>query len=131
MTFPPLSLTTILRCDAASGFMTGALLLAGSGPVATLTGLSQSMLFRTGLALLPIAAFMLLASMRKPPAPAAVMIIILGNAGWSIASLLATPLGLLSPNGTGQAFLTVQAVLVMLFAILEFSALRRLGIKSA
>jgi len=114
-------LRNTLLLDAATCVATGALLSLGSGPLSTLLGLPAALLFYAGLSLFPIAAFMLWTSLARP-APA-VWIVILGNAGWVLASVVV--LFGFSPTVLGYVFVIVQAAAVALLAELEYAGLRK------
>jgi len=114
-------LRNTLLLDAATCVATGALLSLASGPLSTLLGLPAALLFYAGLSLFPIAAFMLWTSLARP-APA-VWIVILGNAGWVLASVVV--LFGFSPTVLGYVFVIVQAAAVALLAELEYAGLRK------
>ncbi len=112
-----LPLATILRLDAITCLLMGALLLAAAGPVAALTALPQVLLFWAGVALFPVAAFMWLTASGRLPGRWPVMVVVLGNLGWVTASLAVALM--LSPNALGVVFLLGQAAAVLGFAVLE------------
>lgn len=120
-----LPLKTLLRIDAATCLAMGLLLLAASGPLATLTALPPALLFWAGALLLPIAAFMGATALAAEPHRLAVGFIVIGNIFWSLASIALPVAGLIAPNGLGLAFLVAQAAVVLLLAELELSAMRR------
>jgi len=105
-------LRNTLLLDAATCVATGALLSLASGPLSSLLGLPAALLFYAGLSLFPIAAFMLWTSLARP-APA-VWVVILGNAGWVLASVVV--LFGFSPTVLGYVFVIVQAAAVALLA---------------
>lgn len=118
-------LRRVLCVDAATGVATGALLSLEPARLAMLLGLPAGLLFWAGVALFPIAAFMLWTGLARDLSRPAVWTVIIGNAGWVAGSallLLAT-----APTGPGYAFVIVQAVVVALLAELEYVGLRRLS----
>ena len=117
-------LQVLLALDAATCAAMGALLLAGSGPVAALTGLPRPMLLWAGAVLLPIAAFMAIFSRAHVVPRWAATFVVLGNVGWVVASLALPIAELVQPNGLGWAFLLGQAAVVALLAKLELGAAR-------
>lgn len=120
------SLRSLLIVDAVTCAVMGVALATAALPLAALTGLPAVLLGGAGLALLPIAAFMAATAWR--PHPAALRLVVLGNAGWVAASLLllaAGPLaGWATPNALGVAFVLVQALAVAGLALLERAAAR-------
>lgn len=112
-----LPLATILRLDALTCLVMGALLLAAAGPVAALSALPQGLLFWAGAALLPVAAFIWLTASGRLPGRWPVLLVVLGNIGWVGASLAVVVM--LSPNALGVLFLLGQAAVVLGFAVLE------------
>lgn len=111
-TFP---LPALLRVDAATCAGMGGVLILGAAPVSELTDIPTPLLFWAGVALLPIAAFMLAVSAR--PAAALVRLVVAGNLAWVAASLAV--LVLVGPNALGATFLLAQAAVVSLLAWLE------------
>ena len=82
-------LRTILKLDAASCLGMAALTLPAAGALQFPLGIGSSLLQAAAAALVPIGLFMLwLGSRREAPA-AYVWLVILGNLGWTIASLFA------------------------------------------
>lgn len=117
-----LSLRPLLLLDAATCAAMGLVLDFGAQPLAALTGLPAGLLLAAGISLFPIALFMAMSAWR--PHPAAVWLIIAGNAGWVLGSLALLIPGLLAPTMLGIAFVLVQALAVAVLAWLERGALR-------
>jgi len=118
----PLSLNGLLGIDAVTCLGMGVLLVAASGPIAALTGISAPLLFWAGLLLLPTAAFMaLFARVRQVPAWAA-FVVIGGNLLWALASIALPLAGLVVPNALGWSFLIAQAAVVVVLTVLEWQA---------
>jgi hypothetical protein len=115
------SLRWVLGLDAATCAVMGALLVAAAAPLAGLFGLPQMLLFWAGVVLFPCAVLMAASAALRPPPPAMVWLVILGNAAWVIASL--GVLIVFAPNGLGSAFVTVQALAVVVLLVLERRAL--------
>ena len=118
-------LRRVLWVDTATCAATGALLALDDTLLAHLFGLPAALLFASGAALFPIAAFMLWTATRSRIPAAAAWLVILGNAGWVLASF--GVLALLAPTALGQAFVIAQAAAVALLAMLEVVGVRRLG----
>ena len=117
-----LSLQSILKIDAATCAAMGALLALASAPAAGLTQISAPLLFWAGLVLFPVAGFMFAcAQMRRVPMWATGLVVV-GNGLWVLASLALPLAGLIVPNALGWLFLVAQAVVVLVFAALEWGA---------
>jgi hypothetical protein len=122
----PKFLRAVLIADAATCVATGTLMSLGATALAGLTRLPETLLFGAGLSLFPIAAFIGLVASR--PSAAGVWIVILGNAGWVVGSLLVLAPGGIAPNALGTAFVIVQAIAVAALAELEVVGLRRMPV---
>ena len=126
---PTLRLSTLLRqallADAAVSGATGLLLAAGAGALAPLLGLPEGLLRGAGLLLLPYAAFVAWIGARRGGAPRnAVRAVVAINLLWALDSVLLLALGPVAPNGLGTAFVLAQALVVLGFAALQWTALR-------
>ncbi|PXX37857.1 hypothetical protein [Undibacterium pigrum] len=123
---PALSLRTILALDALTGLAMGLLLVAAAGLLSGLLGLPRDFLFMAGASLFPVAALVGFTSRagsdKKPPA-FLVWVVILGNLGWVIASILTMEVWF-EPTVLGFVFVSVQAVVVLAFSVLEYRGLR-------
>lgn len=123
MTLSPF-LRRILMLDGASCLAMGALLALAAGALAPLFGLDHQLVAGAGVALLPVGAFILWLGSRRAAHPALVWAVILGNAGWTMESVVVlaqTPA--ITPVGT--AFVTAQAAFVAAITLLEWAGLRR------
>ncbi len=111
--------------DAAASGATGLLLAAGAGSLASLLGLPEGLLRFAGLALLPYAAFVARLGTRDGGAARnAVRAVVAVNLLWTLDSVLLLALGPVSPNGLGTAFVLAQALVVLGFAAMQWTALR-------
>lgn len=119
------SLLTLLNLDALTCAGMGAALIGGADMIAGWTDIAASFLFWTGVVLLPIAAFMAISARLTPVRAWAVNIVILGNLGWSIASIVLPVAGIISPNLLGWVLILGQAIIVAAMAFAEFCAGRR------
>lgn len=98
--------------------------VAHSGPLSAQFELPQPLLLAAGLVLLPWAALLAWLS-AKPALPAASVWAVIGiNLLWVIESAALLLLGWVQPNMLGTAFVIAQAVVVVIFAELQFLALR-------
>jgi len=114
-------LKTILLLDSATCLLMSALLIAGAGFVSGITALPETLLFYAGVLLAPIGLFMAATALLWLGSAAAVWLIIVGNGGWVIASLVL--LVTVVPNGLGVAFVLAQALVVAVLARIEHRAL--------
>ena len=125
-TIDRLPLRTLLRLDAATCAVMGAALTLASTALSGLLGIPTAVLLPAGLALFPIAAFMLVAA--KGRATAA-RLVVAGNAAWVLASLALALV--VRPTPAGVAFVLLQAFAVAVLAALEWRALAREGAADA
>ncbi|MFZ6735685.1 hypothetical protein ACO0LG_27445 [Undibacterium sp. Ji42W] len=123
---PALSLRTILTLDAITGLAMGLLLVTASGLLSGFLGLPKDFLFLAGISLFPVAALVGFTSRAggetKPPA-LLVWVVILGNLGWVVASVLTMEVWF-EPSVLGFVFVSVQALVVLAFSTLEYRGLR-------
>lgn len=117
------SLRSILFIDAATCAIMGVLLTAGSGVASQVMQLPAALLFYAGLSLFPAAVFMTIVALRDIVHPTAVWLIISGNILWVAASFGLLASGWIAPNYLGAGFIAGQALVVALFARLEYAAL--------
>ena len=111
--------------DAAASGATGLLLAAGAGALAPLLGLPEDLLRVAGLVLLPYAAFVAWLGTRSGGAPRnAVCAVVAINLLWALDSVLLLALGPVEPNDLGTAFVLAQALVVLGFCAMQWTALR-------
>ena len=116
-------LRTILKLDAASCLGMAALVLPVAGALAGPFGIDANLLRASAAALIPVGLFMLWLGTRRQAAAGFVWLVILGNLGWTAASLSA---GASLPGITtlGQAAVAGQSLAVLVLAIAEWAGLR-------
>ena len=118
-------LRNALLLDAVVSGAAAILMAAGASLLSPLLGLPQPLLLWSGLALVPFVA-VLLALSRRPAMSRLMLVDIIGlNALWVAGSLALLVTDLVSPNLLGQAFIVAQAAAVGLFAVLQWSGMRR------
>jgi hypothetical protein len=123
---PQRFLRSVLFVDALTCLGCGTLMLAAARPLAELTQIPLGILSPAGIALLPIAAFMLLVGAAGTRSTAAVGAVVAGNLAWCAASLwLMTAVSL---AGWGYAFVAAQALVVLGLSLLELRAGIRSGV---
>lgn len=118
------ALSRILRLDAITCIAMGAALLVLGEFIARLTGLPSGLLFFAGVALIPIGLFMAATAAWWADRALPVWLIILGNAGWVVASLAVLAV-VPSIGKLGVAFVLAQAAVVAFLAYLEWRNLYR------
>ncbi|QAY77501.1 hypothetical protein [Sphingosinicella sp. BN140058] len=113
-----LFLKRILVLDAASCLGMGAILALAAAPLSGPFGLDTVVLRAAGLALLPVALFILWVATRDTLRPLPVWLVVAGNALWAAESfvLVATTPGI---TWLGQGFVALQALMVAGLALLE------------
>lgn len=118
-------LRQILLVDALITGATGLLLLLGADFLATLLDLPIGLLRYAGLILLPFVAFVFYLAAREQVQRSAIWLVIGINILWVAASIALLLSGWATPNGLGIAFVIFQAVVVGVFAELQYVGLRR------
>jgi hypothetical protein len=113
-----------LLSDAATSGATGLLLVTAAEPLAPLLGLPTTLLHGAGFVLLPYAAFVAWAGTRDTPPRWAVRAAIIINLLWTADSALLLAVGPVAPAALGIAFVLAQALVVLGFAVMQWSALR-------
>jgi hypothetical protein len=127
MIHPSLLLRRALQADALVSGAMALLLSLGAGALAPRLQLPQPLLLETGLFLIGYAAFVGWLSSRAAMPRALVLLVIAGNALWTLGSFALLISGAVSPNLLGSAFVTLQSIAVGGFAELQFLGLRRSG----
>jgi hypothetical protein len=120
---PSLFLRRALLADAVASAGTGLLMAFGAGFLDALLGLPTILLREAGIFLLPYAAFVGWLGTRARLPETAVWLVIVGNAAWTLASIAL--LVWVAPTALGYAFILGQALVVGLFAELQYIGLKR------
>lgn len=122
---PSLLLRRAIQIDAiVSGAM--ALLLAFAATMlAPLLHLPEALLLESGLFLIAYAALVGWLGTRAAMPKLLVLVIIIGNALWTLSSISLLFSGAVTPNLLGQIFVAAQAIAVGVFAELQYIGLRR------
>ena len=121
----PAGLRRVLWADALSGSGTAVLHLALAGALSTLLGLPGALLSASGMLLLLYVALAGALALQATPSRTLLGVLVFGNFAWALACLALLFGGLVSPTPLGQAYLVVQAVVVLVLAELQWTALRR------
>ena len=117
----------VLKLDAVVTGANGAAYLAGAALLDGPLGLPASFLRGIGAFLLVFAACVWIVSVRREVSPTAVGAVIVLNAVWVVDSLALVAFGWHDPTTGGSVWVTLQAIVVAAFALLQATALRRLG----
>jgi hypothetical protein len=125
MIHPSIFLRRALLADAIFSGVSALLLTFGAGYLTTLLNLPDALLRETGLFLIAYAAFVGILGTRAAMPKALVLLVIAGNAAWTLASVALLLSGIVSPNLLGEAAVVMQAIAVGVFAELQFIGLRR------
>ena len=97
----------------------------GAGAFAPLFNLPEMLLREVGLFLIVYAAFVGWLGTRQTMMKALVLIVITGNAAWTLASIALLFSGAVSPNLFGMAMVVAQAIATGVFAELQYIGLRK------
>lgn len=117
-----LDLRKLLTLDAATCVLMGAALFAAPAPIGELLGLPTEFVRWAGIVLFPCALLMLIAAVPTSGQSALAWLVIVGNVGWAVASVLVAGV-LFSPTAIGVLFVLAQAAVVAGLAFLEYKAL--------
>lgn len=114
-----------IQIDAVVSGAMALLLTFAAAVLAPLLHLPEALLLESGLFLIAYAALVgwlgAHATMPKP----LVLVIIIGNALWTLGSIGLLFSGAVTPNLLGQIFVAAQAIAVGVFAELQYIGLRR------
>jgi hypothetical protein len=127
MIYPSLFLRRAIQADAIFSGASAVLLTFGAGTLAPWLNLPESLLRETGLFLIAYAALVGWLGTRQAMPKALVVIVVAGNAAWTLASITLLFSGAVTPNLLGEAFVAIQAVAVGALAELQYIGLRRSG----
>jgi hypothetical protein len=114
-----------ILADAIFSGVSAVLLTFGAGALAPLLNLPEALLRETGLFLIAYAALVGWLGTRPSMPKALVLIVIAGNAAWTIGSIALLFSGAVTPNLLGEAFVAAQAIAVGAFAELQYIGLRK------
>lgn len=118
-------LRRVLLADALVSGASGLLMAAGAGYLTNLLALPEDLLRYAGLILLPYGALVAWVATRTQLMRPAVWAVIAVNALWAIDSIVLLLSGWVTPNLLGYIFVMTQALVVALFAELQFMGVRK------
>ena len=122
---PSLFLRRAILADAIVSGAMALLLSFDASALAPLLELPEALLRETGLFLIAYAALVGWLGTRPSMPRVLVLIVIAGNAAWTVGSIALLFSGAVSPNLFGEAFVAIQAITVGAFAELQTIGLRR------
>ena len=116
-------LRTVLKLDAASCLGMAAAILPFAASLEALFGIDARILQGAAASLIPIGLFIAWLGLRREAPAALVVLVIVGNLGWTAASLVAAS-SLAGITALGQAMVVGQALAVLGLALAEWAGLR-------
>jgi hypothetical protein len=122
---PSLFLRRAIQADAIFSGASAVLLTSGAGELAPLLNLPEALLRETALFLVAYAALVGWLGTRPSMPKALLVIVIAGNAAWTLASIALLFSGAVTPNLLGEVFVVMQAIVVGALAELQFVGLRK------
>jgi uncharacterized protein YjeT (DUF2065 family) len=127
MIHPSQFLRRALLADAVFSGIAAVLFTADAGALASLLDLPEALLRETGLFLIAYTALVGWLGTRASVPKALVMIVIAGNAAWTVASFALLFSGAVTPNPLGEIVVAAQAIATGAFAELQYIGLRKSG----
>jgi uncharacterized protein YjeT (DUF2065 family) len=127
MIHPSQFLRRALLADAVFSGIAAVLFTVDAGALASLLDLPEALLRETGLFLIAYTALVGWLGTRASVPKALVMIVIAGNAAWTVASFALLFSGAVTPNLLGEIVVAAQAIATGAFAELQYIGLRRSG----
>ncbi|MDD1532912.1 MULTISPECIES: hypothetical protein [unclassified Bradyrhizobium] len=97
----------------------------GASTFAALFNLPEALLRETGLFLIAYAALVGWLASRAAVAKALVLLVVVGNAAWTVGSIALLLSGAVSPNLAGELMVVAQAIATGVFAELQYVGLRK------
>ncbi|WP_375159602.1 hypothetical protein [Bradyrhizobium sp. RDT46] len=97
----------------------------GASTFAALFNLPEALLRETGLFLIGYAALVGWLASRAAVAKPLVLLVVVGNAAWTVGSIALLLSGAVSPNLAGELMVVAQAIATGVFAELQYVGLRR------
>ena len=127
MIHPSQLLRRALLADAIFSGIAAVLLTLDATALEPLLELPEVLLRETGLFLIAYTALVGWLAARARVPKALVVLVIAGNAAWTIGSIALLFSGTVTPNLLGEAFVVAQAIATGVFAELQYIGLRRSG----
>jgi hypothetical protein len=122
---PSQFLRRAIQADAIFSGVSAVLLTLGAAELAPWLALPEALLRETGLFLIAYTALVGWLGTRQAMPKPLVLIVIAGNAAWTIASIALLFSSAVTPNLLGEAFVAMQAIAVGALGELQYIGLRR------
>ena len=122
---PSQLLRRALLADAIFSGVSAVGLTLGAGAFAALLNLPEALLRESGWFLIAYTALVGWLGTRQAVPKALVMIVVAGNAAWTLASIALLLSGAVSPNLLGIIVILAQAIATGVFAELQYMGLRK------
>jgi hypothetical protein len=122
---PSQFLRRAIQADAIFSGVSAVLLTFGAAELAPWLALPEALLRETGLFLIAYTALVGWLGTRQAMPKPLVLIVIAGNAAWTIASIALLFSSAVTPNLLGEAFVAMQAIAVGALGELQYIGLRR------
>lgn len=122
---PSQFLRRAIQADAIFSGVSAVLLTFGAAELAPWLALPEALLRETGLFVIAYTALVGWLGTRQAMPKPLVLIVIAGNAAWTIASIALLFSSAVTPNLLGEAFVAMQAIAVGALGELQYIGLRR------
>jgi hypothetical protein len=116
-----------LFADAIFSGISAVVMTVDAGALASFLNLPEALLRETGLFLIAYAALVGWLGARPSVPKVLVMIVVVGNAAWALASIALLFSGAVSPNLLGEIVIVAQAIATGVFAELQYTGVRKSG----
>jgi hypothetical protein len=124
---PSSFLSRALLADAVFSGVSAVGLTLGASMLAPFLNLPETLLRETGLFLIAYAALVGWLGTRRSVLKALVLLVIVGNAAWTLGSIALLFSGAVNPNLLGLIVVVAQAIATGVFAELQYIGLRKSG----
>jgi hypothetical protein len=124
---PSSFLSRALLADAVFSGVSAVGLTLGAGVLTPFLNLPEALLRETGLFLIAYTALVGWLGTRQSVPRALVLLVIVGNAAWTLASVGLLFSGAVNPNLLGEIVVVAQAIATGVFAELQYIGLRKSG----
>jgi len=124
---PSQFLSRALLADAVFSGVSAVGLSLGAGVLAPFLNLPEALLRETGLFLIAYTALVGWLGTRQSVLRPLVLLVVAGNAAWTLASIALLFSGAVNPNLLGEIVVVAQAIATGVFAELQYVGLRRSG----